>query len=164
MAELLRRKKIAPLAPEGVPNVDILVTDLDSCSLYSVQVKACRNSSSGSGWRLTEKSENIRSDRFFYFFVDFCERAPTCPVVYILPICVVAEVLFKAHRKWLANPGRNGQAHNDNPTRWLRPDYTCDFGPNDNPYPKGWLDKYSGDWDQLGLGRRDNDPDPDTEE
>ena len=39
MSELLRRGYIAALAPEGVPNIDILVTDVKGARLCSIQVK-----------------------------------------------------------------------------------------------------------------------------
>jgi hypothetical protein len=43
MAELLRRGYVAALAPEGVPTVDILVTDVEGARLCSIQVKARRD-------------------------------------------------------------------------------------------------------------------------
>jgi hypothetical protein len=38
MTELLRRGYIAALAPQGVPNADIVVTDVEASRLCSIQV------------------------------------------------------------------------------------------------------------------------------
>jgi hypothetical protein len=62
MAELLRRSYIAALAPEGVPNVDILVTDRTGGRLCSVQVKTRRNIGKG-GWPMGVKQGETRNDR-----------------------------------------------------------------------------------------------------
>lgn len=151
MAELLRRGYTAALAPEGAPAVDILVTDKEGARHCSIQVKTRRDIGSDGGWHMKAKHENIRSDRLFHCFVDFGKATDARPVVHVLPSAVVAEVLFSAHRKWLANPGKNGQPHKDSPMRRLVPDYTRTFGPTDNPYPKGWLDQYRDAWNLLQL-------------
>jgi hypothetical protein len=151
MAELLRRGYIAALAPEGVPTVDILVTDIEGGRLCSIQVKARRDIGSDGGWHMKEKHESAQSDQLFYCFVNFGKDTDTRPVVHVLPSPRVAEVLSKAHQKWLATPGKNGKAHKDGPMRRLLPDYTRSFGPNDNPYPKGWLDPYRDAWHLLHL-------------
>jgi hypothetical protein len=117
MAELLRRSYIAALAPEGVPAVDILVTDVEGARLCSIQVKTRRDIGSDGSWHMKEKHENTRSDRLFYCFMDFGKDADSRPVVHVLPSTRVAEVLFTVHRKWLANPGKNG-----NPTKMVRCD------------------------------------------
>jgi Holliday junction resolvase-like predicted endonuclease len=43
MAELLRRGLIAAKAPEGVPNFDVVITDIDGQRLAAIQVKTRRN-------------------------------------------------------------------------------------------------------------------------
>ena len=50
MAELLRRGYIAALAPQGVRNADIVVTDVEGSRLCSIQVKTRRNIGSDGGW------------------------------------------------------------------------------------------------------------------
>jgi len=155
MAEVLRRGYIAALAPEGVPTVDILVTDVGGARLCSIQVKARRDIGSDGGWHLKDKHENIHSDRLFYCFVDFGKAPDTCPIVYVLPSAKVAEAVFASHRKWLATPGKNGQSHKDSHVRRLLPDYTRVFGPTNNPYPEGWLNQYRNAWHLLKLEGRD---------
>jgi hypothetical protein len=151
MAELLRRGYIAALAPQGVPNADIIVTDLEGARLCSIQVKTRRDIGSDGGWHMKAKHENIKSDRLFYCFVDFGKATDTRPVVHVLPSALVAEVLFASHRKWLVNPGKNGQQHKDGQMRRLLPDYARIFGSTDNPYPNGWLGQYRDAWHLLRL-------------
>ena len=151
MAELLRRGYIAALAPQGVPNAGIVVTDIEGSRLCSIQVKTRRDIGSDGGWHMTAKHENLRSDRLFYCFVDFGKAKDDRPVVHVLPSDRVAEVLFAAHRKWLANPGKKGQPHKDGQMRRFLPDYTRTFGATDNPYPKGWLYPYRDAWHLLQL-------------
>lgn len=155
MSELLRRGYVAALAPQGVPNADILVTDVEGARLCSIQVKTRRDIGSDGGWHMKSKHEEIRSDRLFYCFVDLGKSPESRPVVHVLPSALVAEVLFVTHRRWLANPGRQGKPHADSPMRRLLPDYSKLFGPNDNPYPWGWLDKYRDAWSALQLERGD---------
>ena len=106
----------------------------------SIQVKTRRDIGSDGGWHRKAKHENIRSDSLFYCFVDFGKTTDARPTVYVLPSARVAEVLFTAHRKWLANPGKRGQQ--DSAVRRRVPDYTRYIAPSENPYPKGWLDQY----------------------
>jgi hypothetical protein len=151
MSELLRRGYIAALAPQGVPNADIVVTDVEGARLCSIQVKTRRDIGSDGGWHMKAKQEDIRSDRLFYCFVDFGKASDTRPAVHVLPSARVAEALSTTHRKWLANPGKHGQPHKDSPMRRLLPDYSNIFGATDNPYPMGWLDQYRDAWQLLRL-------------
>lgn len=151
MTELLRRGYIAALAPQGVPNADIVVTDLEGSRLCAIQVKTRREIGSDGGWHMKAKHESVRGDRLFYCFVDFGRSPADRPAVHVLPCEVVADALAAAHRKWLATPGKKGQARNDGPMRRFRPDYTNTFGIADNPYPKGWLDPYRDAWHLLGM-------------
>ena len=57
MAELLRRNYIAALAPQGVPNADIVVTNIEGSRLCSIQVKTRRDIGSDGGWHMNEKHE-----------------------------------------------------------------------------------------------------------
>lgn len=71
MSELLRRGFIAALAPQGVPNTDIVVTDIEGSRLCAIQVKTRRELGSDGGWHMQAKHESIRGDRLFYCFVNF---------------------------------------------------------------------------------------------
>jgi hypothetical protein len=71
MCQLLRRNMIAALAPTGVPNADIVVTDKLGDRLCAVQVKVRREVGSDGGWHMGQKHEDLVSANLFYCFVDF---------------------------------------------------------------------------------------------
>ena len=151
MCELLRRGYIAALAPQGVPNTDIVVTDLTGHRLCTIQVKSRRDIGADGGWHMRPKHEDLVAEKLFYCFVDFGKTPQDRPSVFVMPSAVVAEVLKASHRAWLSTPGAKGQQRKDNPVRRLVPDYTYAYRPNPNPYPQGWMDRYRNAWHQLGL-------------
>jgi hypothetical protein len=150
MCELLRRGYIAALAPHGVPNADIVVTDIEGTRLCSIQVKTRRHGSNG-GWIMSAKHERIRGERLFYCFVDFQQVADERPLVFVVPTTVVADVLSASHRKWLATPGRLGQVHKDGPIRQFLPSYSHIFLEEQHSFGEGWLNRYRDNWDILSL-------------
>ena len=149
LCELLRRGYIAALAPSGVPNIDIVVTNIDGSRLCSIQVKS-RSYGVDQGWHMKKKHEEKLGERFFYCFVDFEIDETQSPIVYVVPCDIVAQVLSKSHQQWLATPGHKGQARKDGDMRRLRPDYSTLWKEN-NPYPSGWLSLYKNAWDILKL-------------
>jgi hypothetical protein len=152
--QLLRRGWIAALAPKGVPNADIIVTDIDGNRQCSIQVKTRRDIGSDKGWHMRKKHEDIISKTLFYAFVDIGKAENDHPVVFIIPSAVVAGTLKESHQMWLDSPGKNGVKHNDTDMRRLLPDYVRrkqvqpalaqKFGP-------GWMDKYRENWEILKL-------------
>ena len=70
MFQLLRRNMIAALAPTGVPDADIIVSDREGSAMAAIQVKARRDIGSDGGWHLSEKHENICRPLLFYAFID----------------------------------------------------------------------------------------------
>ena len=151
MSALLRRGYIAALAPTGVPNADIVVTDIGGSRLCSIQVKTRRGVGADGGWHMKAKHEHIRGDHLFYCFVDFLASDEARTIIYVMPSAKVAEVIAAAHQKWLKTPGQKGQPHRDGPMRRLLPDYVKTFGVKENPYPAGWLDPYRDAWHILKL-------------
>jgi hypothetical protein len=149
LSQLLRRGYIAALAPQGVPNADIIVTDIESQRLATIQVKTRRDIGSDKGWHMKAKHEKIVSDYLFYCFVDFGTGLDGVTTTYVVPSKIVATVLFESHRRWLKTPGKRGQAHKDGEMRRFLPDYTRTFGPNHPSYGPGWIIDYKGAWDQL---------------
>ena len=109
MSELLRRGFIAALAPQGVPNTDIVVTDLEGHRLCSIQVKTRRHLGSDGGWHMKSKHEKILGDSLFYCFVDFGKTTSDRPQLFILPSATIAEILKQTHIYWLNKPGKKGQ-------------------------------------------------------
>jgi hypothetical protein len=65
LCQLLRRGYIAALAPIGVPNADILVTDIDGQRLVAIQVKTRRNIGSDKGWHMKPSTSGLFQILFF---------------------------------------------------------------------------------------------------
>jgi hypothetical protein len=145
MYRLLREGLVAALAPKGVPEVDILVTDRKGNSLAEIQVKGRQYSKDG-GWTMNVKHEHddLVRERLFYCFVDLGKAADDVPQCWLMPSRVVADVLKRSHKAWLETPGKNGRAHVDWPMRRICVHY--DFDPAMN---RGWMDKYKDAWVQL---------------
>lgn len=149
MSELLRRGFIAALAPHGVPNTDVVVTDVESTHLCSIQVKTRRDIGSDGGWHMKAKHEQIKGSRLFYCFVDFGKEIDSRPNVHVIPATVVAETLKITHQEWLIAPGKNGRPHKDGDMRRLLPNYAK--GGRPSRYTQGWLDQYRDAWHLLRL-------------
>lgn len=151
MAELLRRGFIAALAPQGVPNLDIIVTDSMGAQLCAVQVKTRLDRSGDGGWYMGRKHETLIVAKLFYCFVDFGVSAEVVPRVYVMPSAKVAEVLSRVHALWLATPGKQGQQRQDSAIRRLIPDYgrVLRGSAEAGLYPLGWMEEYLGAWDLL---------------
>lgn len=139
-ARLMQHGLLAALVPKDVPWVDILVFDRERSIGSTVQVKG-RASGPDKGWMLGKKHEAYKEARAFYALVDF---EPEPPVSYVVPADVVADHVTKAHRGWLAEPGRRGQQRNDTDMRRLRPQAT--FAAD---YPDGWMEGYRESWHLL---------------
>jgi hypothetical protein len=146
MSELLRRGMIAALAPAGVPNCDIVVTDDIGERLCAIQVKTRRGKGSDRGWHMGKKHEELTSPSLFYCFVDFVMGTDEQPFTYVVPASVVATCLAENHRAWLLQPGAKGQPHNDNDMRRFKPDYS-NLGMD--KYLDGWLLPYREAWHLL---------------
>lgn len=146
MSELLRRGFIAALAPTGVPNCDIVVTDAIGERLCAIQVKTRRGKGADRGWHMGKKHEELVSPTLFYCFVDFAMGMGLSPFTYVVPAPIVATCLAENHQAWLAQPGAKGQAHNDNDMRRFKP---CYANLRMNKYEDGWLEPYREAWHIL---------------
>lgn len=155
MSELLRRGLITALAPAGVPNCDIVVTDNIGDRLCAIQVKTRRGIGSDRGWHMSKKHEALVSPSLFYCFVDFGMGSETQPFTYVVPAKVVAHTLTECHQGWLKQPGAKGQQRNDNDMRRFLPDYShLKIG----LYEAGWLDPYREAWALLHAVSNKADP------
>lgn len=149
MSLLLRHGFIAALAPVGVPNCDIVVTDDIGDRLCAVQVKTRIDKGSDGGWHMSRKHENISSPGLFYSFLDFGKTLTSLPVCYVVPSGIVADVVSRSHATWLSQPGKRGQERNDGELRRFLPDYTkvgLDIGCG-----PGWLEQYREAWGVLAT-------------
>jgi hypothetical protein len=144
MCQLLRRGLIAALAPVGVPNADIVVTDGTGARLCAVQVKTRVEKGTDGGWHMSRKHEGIQSETLFYAFLDFGKSLIDPPSCFIVPSAKVAEVVRRSHEVWLATPGKTGQQRADTDFRRFLPDYDrmgISFGCG-----VGWMDLYRENW------------------
>lgn len=149
MSLLLRHGFIAALAPAGVPNCDIIVTDDIGDRLCAVQVKTRIDKGSDGGWHMSKKHEAISSPGLFYAFLDFGTSLTSPPTCFVVPSDVVADVIRRSHQAWLKIPGAKGQEHNDTDFRRFLPDFErkglmIGCGP-------GWLEPYREAWETLAA-------------
>lgn len=142
MYELLRRNFVAALTPEGVPSVDILISDLDGGHLASLQVKTA--SAPRTTWPLGRKNEALVADRLFYCFVMPQDGAMSSPDCWIVPSAIVAEHVSLSHSTWLAGEPKRGDTRNDSERRAMHK--YCEPIAR---YPKGWMDQYKDNWEIL---------------
>ena len=108
MCQLLRQDMIAALAPAGVPNADIVVTDKLGSKVAAVQVKARRDIGSDGGWHMKKKHETMIEPLLFYCFVDFGKSLADAPKCWVIPSAIVADTLKRSYEAWLKAPGRGG--------------------------------------------------------
>jgi hypothetical protein len=147
MCQLLRRNLIAALAPVGVPNADIVVTDHVGDRLCAIQVKVRRDIGSDGGWHMRKKHEGIVSTSLFYCFVDFGKDLKDHPKCWVVPNAIVARTLSLSQQKWLSLSGKRGEPHKDSDFRRFLPNYDriqlgTEFG-------AGWLDPYLEAWNLI---------------
>ena len=84
MCQLLRRGRLAALAPTGMPFADILVSDEQGTALSAVQVKG-RTVGADGGWLMSEKHEGFKERLYIYCFVDFGAKLDGQPECWIVP-------------------------------------------------------------------------------
>lgn len=146
MSVLLRRGLIAALAPAGVPNCDIVVTDDIGDRLCAVQVKSRNSTGADAGWHMRKKHEELTSPTLFYCFVDFAMDKDCGPFTYVVPAGIVARALAECHQAWLDQPGKKGQKRKDGDMRRFLPDYSH---LQSGKYEAGWLEPYREAWHLL---------------
>ena len=163
MAELLRRGLVAAKAPEGVPNFDIVITDIDGQRLAAIQVKTRRDFKSGDkGWHMKAKHEKLSSERMFYVFVDVGKDEESQVSFYVIPSSEVAYVCKRNHENWIETPSANGKARGDTEMRRLLPKHELPAYAKKNNYQPstkhqkflkdygdGWMEKYRNAWNLI---------------
>ena len=163
MAELLKRGLVAAKAPEGVPNFDIVITDLDGEKLAAIQVKTRRDFNGGDkGWHMKAKHEDLVADRMFYVFVDVGQDEESRVSFFVVPSRVVAHVCKISHENWRETPNAEGGEHKDSKMRRLLPKYELPgyakrmgYKPSKRhekflkEHGEGWLEQYRNAWDLI---------------
>ncbi len=161
LAELLRRGLIAAKAPEGVPNFDIVITDIDGERLAAIQVKTRRDYRGGDkGWHMKAKHETLTAERMFYVFVDVGTDEASPVSFYVLPSRAVADAVRLSHQIWLQTPGVAGRPHGDSDMRRLLPNYPVNARMRLSPEQRafmdthgpGWMEKYRNAWHLISQG------------
>lgn len=147
MSQLLRRGMIAALAPAGVPDADIIVSNRLGSSLAAVQVKARSVGATRGGWVMKAKHEDIQRPLLFYAFVDFGKDLAAAAHCWVVPSLVVADAIKESHAAWLSMPGKGGQEHQDSDMRGLSHDYSR-YGIG---RALGWLDPYREAWHLIAA-------------
>ncbi len=125
-AELSRQGYIASITLRNTKGIDILASNADASKSVSIQVKT--NRGRRKTWLLNKKAEDYYADNLFYVFVNLKDGQQ--PDFYVVPSKVVAAQVKKEYARWLANPGRNGRRHKDNPMRA--------FAVREDGYQNGW--------------------------
>ena len=148
MSRLLSRGYIAALAPQGVPNFDIVVTSVDGTQLCAFQVKTRWEKGGDRGWHMQEKHEHLSSPSIFYGFVDLGKLGDNSPTVHVIPSSLVAKLVKESHGCWLSKLGPKGKTRNDSSFRRLLPDFQKLMGAECD-YRLGWMDEYKENWDQV---------------
>jgi len=134
-AELSRRGFVASITLRNTRGIDILASNADATKSVGIQVKTCQGSRPD--WMMNRKAEVDVARNLFYVFV--CLPPTGEPTFHIVPRSHVAKYVRKSHQRWLATPGRKGQAHRDTDMRRFKD-------------PGG---RFRDRWDLLGL---DNSP------
>ena len=138
-AELSRRNVIAAITLGNCPTTDVLCTRPDGGGFVHVQVKTFRKG--GRSCSVGMKAEINHGRRFFWVLVGIPHKGGEAPVFYVIPCNKMANHVKKCHQLWLEAPGRNGQAHKDNPIRSVR---------INQKHRDGWrIVKYKGRWDLI---------------
>ena len=112
--ELSRRGYMASITLRNNDSIDIHASNLTDNKIFAIQVKTSQYT--GRKWPVGQKAENIYSDNMFYVFVAF-KKIDERPEYFIVPSKDVATHVKEGHKKWLATPGKNGQAHKDTSMR-----------------------------------------------
>ena len=157
LSHLCLKGYIAALAPKGVPNTDIIVTDPEGSRRFDVQVKARLGKGHDKGWHMSKKHQRVFNN-LFYCFVDFEAQFTFLPATYIVPSRVVAEALAQMHQVWLSVPGKKNQERKDSDFRRFMPDYSVVVEDLCGSYGAGWLKPYSEAWDSFPSDLQRHDP------
>jgi hypothetical protein len=112
-AELSRRGYVAALTLRNTRGIDILASNRDATRPVGIQVKTCQRATAD--WVMTKKVEPDLAENLFYVFVCIPPGAPAS--FHIVPRRAVGQFVRETHQRWLATPGRRGQAHRDSDVR-----------------------------------------------
>ena len=114
--ELCRRGYAAVVTLGNTPNTDILCSNREGTKFVHIQVKTFVPGSKSCSVGL--KAEKNFGPRFFWIIAGIPLPDTTDPFrYYIVPSDQMALNVKSCHQKWLSEPGKKGQSHNDSKVR-----------------------------------------------
>ena len=131
--ELSRRGYIASITLRNARGIDILVSDENARRSVGIQVKTSQGDKPV--WILSQKVESMDAAENL-FFVLVVLNGLGAPAYHIVPRKELGRTVSASHRRFLAEPGRRGQARADSSIRKFSD-------------PDG---RFRDRWDLLGLG------------
>ena len=139
--ELCRRGYAAVVTLGNQPNTDILCSNQEGTRFVHIQVKTFVPGSKTCS--IGQKAEKDFGPNFFWVLGGIPEPEQEADFRYfVIPSAVMATQTQAMHQKWLATPGKNGEAHKDSAVR------TAFIPPATNQY--SWdLSPYEGRWDLI---------------
>ena len=114
--ELCRRGYAAVVTMGNTPNIDVLCSNLSGTKSVHIQVKTFvpGNPTCTVGM----KAERDFGSDFFWVLAGIPEKGQVAPFAYfVIPAKVMALNVKKAHKEWLAAPGKNGRPHKNSGVR-----------------------------------------------
>ena len=119
--ELCRRGYMAVVTLGNSPNTDVLCSNIEGTRFVHVQVKTFVPG--GRTCSVGKKAEIDFGENFFWVLAGIPEPDSDSEFVYyIIPSSIMAEYVSEDHRRWLEEPGRDGQKHKDNTVRIVNND------------------------------------------
>ncbi len=137
--ELCRRGLVAVVTMGNTPNTDILCSNTAGTKFVHIQVKTYVPGSRTVSVGL--KAEKYFGESFIWVLGGIPPAGSDKPFeYYIIPSSEVSKNVKEAHERWLATPGKNGQAHNDSNVRAIH------IPPYKSPVSDWDIDKYKNNW------------------
>ena len=139
VAELLKRRVIAALAPRNAPAFDILATNLEK----NVRIRVKTKTGGYDVWQWMVKKDGsifryLQSEDDFTVLVNLTDETEDMEY-FIIPTFLLNDWLVADFKKWLSTPGKNGRPRApDNPKRNLEYTKSTDK-----------LEPYRNKWDIL---------------
>lgn len=136
--ELCRRGLVAVVTMGNTPNTDILCSNTAGTKFVHIQVKTFVPGNRTVSVGL--KAEKYYGENFVWVLGGIPTAGSDKPFeYYIIPSSEVSKNVKAGHEKWLATPGKNGQAHNDSNVRAIH------LPPHESVI--GWkIDAYRDNW------------------
>ena len=125
------------------PNTDVLVSNKAGTRFAHIQVKTYRP---GRDQTVTvgPKAERSNGTSFFWVLAGIPEATSNAGwEYYIIPFADFSTIVRENHQRWMATPGRNGQAHNDSAVRAVA------VPPHTRPYTVHSIEQYHERWDLI---------------